>query len=70
MIGQCWAERICRGDLRAQSAWPEHEPKMLVIARRLVGRLTQDPRLLAELAVACSKGAVDWRQRRPARYRI
>jgi len=24
VIGQCWAERICRGDLRAQSAWPEH----------------------------------------------
>jgi len=70
VIGQCWAERICRGDLRAQKAWPQHAPKTLDIARRLVGRLTQDPRLLEELAAACSKGAADWWQRRPARYRI
>ena len=23
-IGQCWAERVCRGELRARPAWPEH----------------------------------------------
>ena len=69
VIGQCWAERICRGPLRAQPAWPEHGEKTLRIARRLVGALAKDPRLLDELAAACSRGAAAWWQRRPARYR-
>lgn len=69
VLGQCWAERICRGELRAQPAWPQHEEKTLAIARRLVGRLAEDPRLVAELAVACSAGAAAWWVRRPARYR-
>lgn len=70
VIGQCWAERICRGELRAQPSWPEHGDKAIHIARRLVSRLAQDPRLLDELAVACSSGAAAWWARRPARYRI
>ena len=69
VIGQCWAERICRGELRAQPAWPEHSEKAIRIARRLVGTLVKDPRLLDELAAACSSGAAAWWQRRPERYR-
>lgn len=69
-IGQLWAERVCRGGLRAQPAWPEHEPKTLAIARRLVARLVRDQRLLDALARACSAGAAAWWQRRPAQYRI
>jgi len=70
VIGQCWAERICRGELRARPAWPEHDEKAIHIARRLVSRLAQDPRLLHELAAACSQGAAAWWARRPARYRM
>ncbi|HEY6173172.1 MAG TPA: hypothetical protein VIX73_01965 [Kofleriaceae bacterium] len=69
VIGQCWAERICRGELRAQAAWPERSEKAIRIARRLVGTLAKDPRLLDELATACSSGAAAWWQRRPERYR-
>jgi hypothetical protein len=69
-IGQTWAERICRGELRAGQAWPEHEPKTLAIARRLVGALASDPRLLDGLAAACSRGAAAWWQRRPSSYRV
>lgn len=73
VIGQCWAERICRGALRAQPAWPEHGAsgaKAFAIARRLVRALSKDPRLLDELAQACNAGAASWWQRRPARYRL
>ena len=69
VIGQCWAERICRGELRARAAWPEHGDKAIRIARRLVGALAKDPRLLDDLAAACSSGAAAWWQRRPERYR-
>jgi hypothetical protein len=69
-IGQVWAERICRGELRAQPAWPEHEPKTLAIARGLVGQLACDPRLVEDLARACSAGAAAWWQRRPELYRV
>jgi hypothetical protein len=69
VIGQCWAERICRGELRAQPAWPERSEKAIQIARRLVGTLATDPRLLDELAAACSSGAAAWWKRRPDRYR-
>lgn len=48
-LGQVWAERVCRGDLR-QRDWPAGEPKTLAIARRLVSALATDPRLLDELA--------------------
>jgi len=69
VIGQCWAERICRGELRAREAWPEHDEKAIGIARRLVRRLAEDPRLLDELAAACNAGAAARWARRPARYR-
>lgn len=68
VVGQCWAERICRGDLRVQPAWPDSD-KALRIARRLVGALARDPRLVDDLAAACLAGAAAWWQRRPARYR-
>jgi hypothetical protein len=73
VIGQCWAERICRGVLRAQPAWPEdgeRGAKAIRIARRLVGPLAKDPRLLADLAAACASGAAAWWSRRPERYRM
>jgi len=71
VIGQCWAERIARRhlELRVQPAWPEHEERTLDIARRLVARLSTDPRMIDVLAVACSRGAAVWWERRPARYR-
>ena len=69
VVGECWAERICRDALRANAVWPEREEKALQIARRLVGTLAKDPRLLDELAPACSRGAAAWWQRRPERYR-
>jgi hypothetical protein len=69
VVGECWAERICRGELRRIADWPEDGGKAFVIARRLVGALASDPRLLDELAVACSRGAAAWWQRRPPRYR-
>lgn len=68
VVGECWAERVCRGVLRSQPSWPEHD-KALRIARRLVATLAKDPRLLDRLAVACVCGAAAWWQRRPARYR-
>ena len=68
VVGQCWAERVCRGELRAQPAWPETD-KALQIARRLVGALAKDPRLVDDLATACLGGAATWWQRRPPRYR-
>ena len=70
VIGQCWAERICRGELCARPAWPEHDDKAIGIARRLVSTLSKDPRLIHELAAACSRGAAMWWQRRPVRYRL
>jgi hypothetical protein len=69
VLGQCWAERICRGELRARDAWPTLEEKTLQIARRQVRSLAKDPRLIDKLAVACSAGAAAWWQRRPPRYR-
>jgi hypothetical protein len=70
-IGQWWAERICRGELRAQAAWPEHDEKTLAIARQQVASLARnDPRLLEHLARACSAGAAAWWGRRPMCYRI
>ena len=70
VIGQCWAERICRGELRAREAWPAHEGKAAEMARDKVRYLTRDPRMLEELAAACTAGAAAWWQRRPARYRM
>lgn len=69
VLGQTWAERVCRGDLRQRAAWPAGEPKALAIARRLVSALASDPRLLGELALACDAGAAAWWQRRPEGYR-
>jgi len=69
VIGECWAERICRGELCAKPAWPERDAKAVRIARRLVAALAKDPRLLDELAAACCHGAAAWWQRRPQRYR-
>lgn len=68
VLGECWAERICRGELQALD-WPDHGDKTLEIARRLVGALARDPRLREALAVACTRGAAAWWQRRPLRYR-
>ena len=69
VIGRAWAEGICTGELRAQPIWPEQSAKTLTIARRLVGLLAKDPRLLDELAAACSAGAAEWWDRRPDQYR-
>jgi hypothetical protein len=70
VIGACWAERVCRGELRRRAAWPAHEGKALEIARRLVSSLAKDARLRELLAAACSSGAAAWWERRPMRYRI
>lgn len=70
-IAQGWAERVCRGDLRPREAWPEHDEKALASARQQVASLAgNDPRLLEDLARACSTGAAAWWERRPMRYRI
>jgi hypothetical protein len=69
VIGQCWAERVCRGDYRAREVWPEREERTLAIARRKVAELARDSRLVDELAAVCSRGAATWWARRPARYR-
>jgi hypothetical protein len=69
VIGACWAERVCRGELRSRPAWPEGDDKAIVIAQRLVRSLGKDPRLRDELAAACSSGAAAWWQGRPLRYR-
>jgi hypothetical protein len=69
VLGACWAERICRGALRARPAWPEDGDKAVQIARRLVRGLARDPRLIEALAQACSSGAAEWWQHRPPRYR-
>jgi|GEM_PF-2803488 len=70
VLGACWAERVCRGELRRQAAWPAHEGKARDIAARLVSKLAKDPRLLAVLSDECSRGAAAWWVARPARYRI
>jgi len=70
VIGQCWAERVCRGEFRAQAGWPENDPKTVAIARRLVRALARDPRLLDALARACTAGAAAWWRSRPAGYRV
>lgn len=68
VIGECWAERVCRGEHRAREAWPTGE-KPRAIALRLVAQLSRDPRMHPELAVACLAGAAAWWERRPAGYR-
>ena len=70
VMGECWAERICRGELRGRDEWPERDAKALEIARRLVAPLGKDHRLVDALAEACSSGAAAWWRRRPARYRV
>jgi hypothetical protein len=67
--GACWAESICRGELRARATWPEDE-LTLTTARHMVAALARDPRLLDELVAACNHGAQAWWQGRPARYRV
>ena len=67
VIGQCWAEAVCRGELRREP-WPDTD-RSRAIARRLVASLTRDPRMLDELAAECWRGAAAWWERRPARYR-
>lgn len=69
VLGETWAERICRGELRQHECWPRGDPKTLTVAIRLVKQLTSDPRLAAELAAICDAGAAAWWARRPARYR-
>lgn len=70
VIGQQWAERVCRGEHRAHEAWPTSKPRTLEIARALVTALARDSRLLDELAAACNEGAAEWWQRRPDQYRL
>jgi len=59
---------VCRGEHRARPTWPDDE-RTLAIARRLVGQLARDERLLDELARAAIGGAAAWWARRPERYR-
>jgi hypothetical protein len=33
VIGACWAESICRGELRARDAWPTRDERTIAIAR-------------------------------------
>lgn len=68
-IGACWAERVCRGEARRQDAWPETD-NARAIARRKVGQLTSDPRLVELFAAACMSGAAAWWAKRPAKYRL
>jgi hypothetical protein len=68
-LGQTWAERVCRGEYRRRDAWPQHEPRTIAIARRLVANLAHDSRLLDDLAIECNAGAARWWERRPATYR-
>jgi hypothetical protein len=68
-VAQTWAERVCRGEYRRRDAWPQHEPRTIAIARRLVANLARDSRLLDDLAVECNAGAARWWERRPATYR-
>jgi len=70
VIGACWAERVCRGELRRQAAWPPHDGKARAIAYRLVSSLAKDPRLRELFAEACASGAAAWWASRPVRYRI
>lgn len=68
-VGQCWGERVARRvELRRYESWPEGA-ESLRIARRLVGALARDPRLIDELAKACVAGAAAWWRGRPDRYR-
>jgi hypothetical protein len=69
VLGETWAERICRGALRQHETWPRGEAKTLAIACRLVASLAADRRLVAELAAVCDAGAAAWWARRPPRYR-
>ena len=69
VLGETWAERVCRGELRLREAWPAREPKTIAIACRLVRHLATDARLVAELAAVCDAGAAGWWKRRPDRYR-
>jgi hypothetical protein len=68
-LGQTWGERVCRGEYQSLDEWPERAPRTLKIARRLVAALAADPRVLDELAAACSAGAAAWWRNRPVRYR-
>jgi hypothetical protein len=69
-IGSMWAEKVCVGPHRTRESWPEHEAKTLAIAARKVAQLAgQDPRLVPELAAACTAGAAAWWRTRPAHYR-
>jgi hypothetical protein len=69
VLGETWAERICRGELCQRESWPRGETRTLSIACRLVRQLGADPRLVAELAAVCDAGAAAWWTRRPERYR-
>ena len=70
VAGQCWAESICRGDLRARETWPTEDAKTLAIARRKMASLARDPRMVEPLPLACSQGAAAWWLARPAMYRV
>jgi hypothetical protein len=57
--GREWAERVARKVGRSvwrTRDWPD-SPKMRRIARRLVGGLAQDQRLLEKFAACCAEGA-------------
>ncbi|HEX3475734.1 MAG TPA: hypothetical protein VHT91_11960 [Kofleriaceae bacterium] len=57
--------------LRAREAWPEHDTKALAIAwQQVASHASNDPRLLEDLARACSAGAAAWWERKPMRHRI
>jgi hypothetical protein len=65
------AERICRDDLRTREARSEHDEKALAVAWQQVASVaSNDPRLLEDLARACSAGAPAWWERKPMRHRI
>lgn len=67
VLGQCWAERICRGSVSVQAQQLGRD--LTQDARSLVANLTKDARLVNDLAEVCIQGAASWWARRPARYR-
>lgn len=64
-----WARLICRGEHRAKP-WSEvNANKANEIARRKVGQIAKDPRLVGSLVGPFLQGAEQWWGNRPARYR-
>src|ERR1043166_309038 len=58
-LGQCLAERLCRGELRALAEWPSTSATLQMVTDE-VAALTADDRMRRECARACADGAATW----------